>query len=169
MRNLTFAIACMTLLAGPALAQTADAPLSTANNAEEGEYLVDPSGMSLYTFKADTRGTDGTAAASACGDDCLGVWPPLIAIERPIGDDDVRAELLDTITRSDGSDRSPITDGLYIIMPKMGRPAISRATTSRASARIGTSLDQMAIALTETTKTAVARATTIDDPWKACF
>jgi predicted lipoprotein with Yx(FWY)xxD motif len=105
MRNLTFAIACLTLLAGPTLAQTVEAPLSTANNAEEGEYLVDPSGMSLYTFKADTQGSEGTAAVSACEADCLGVWPPLIAIEQPVGDDNVRAELLGKITRSDGSEQ----------------------------------------------------------------
>ena len=105
MRNFIFSVACMTFLTGTALAQTAEAPLSTANNEEEGEYLVDPAGMSLYTFKADTQASGATTAASTCDDDCLGVWPPLIAIEQPVGDDKVRAELLGTTTRSDGSEQ----------------------------------------------------------------
>lgn len=89
-------------LAGPAHAQTAMAPLSTAINAEEGEYLVDGGGMALYTFKADTQGRGGAAPVSACEDDCLGEWPPLLADEAPSGDAKVDASLLGTLTRPDG-------------------------------------------------------------------
>ncbi|GLQ55906.1 COG4315 family predicted lipoprotein [Devosia nitrariae] len=101
MRTFLITLAGLSTLAGSVLAQTTDAPLTTATNAEEGEYLVDASGMALYMFKADTRGVEGTPAASACEGDCLGVWPPLIVVDEPVGDAKVRAELLGTITRPD--------------------------------------------------------------------
>ena len=47
---------------------------------EEGEYIVHGSGMSLYLFKADSRGTDGKPPTSACTDvACTGTWPPLVS------------------------------------------------------------------------------------------
>lgn len=89
-------------LAGSAYAQTAEAPITTAINAEEGEYLVDGSGMALYTFKADTQGGGTSAPASACVDECLGEWPPLVTDAAPVGDAKVDASLLGTLTRPDG-------------------------------------------------------------------
>ena len=90
-------------LTAPAVAQTADAPITTAVNQEEGEYLVAATGHALYTFKADTQGTPSSPAKSACEDECLGVWPPLIVDEPPVGDDKVRAELLGRVVRPDGT------------------------------------------------------------------
>jgi predicted lipoprotein with Yx(FWY)xxD motif len=103
MRNFLFALAALSAFAGPAMAQTTDAPISTAVHGEEGEYLVDASGHALYTFKADTQGSQGSPGKSACEDDCLGVWPPLLVNNPPVGDAKIRAELLGTISRSDGS------------------------------------------------------------------
>lgn len=87
---------------GSGLAQTADAPISTATNAEEGEYLVDGNGMALYMFKADTRGRGSTEPRSACRDECLGEWPPFVVDAIPIGDAKVDGSLLGTVERDDG-------------------------------------------------------------------
>lgn len=92
------------MLATAAAAQTPDAPISTSVNSEEGEYLVDGSGMSLYLFKADTQGRGDSAPVSACNDGpCIGTWPPLLAEDAPVGDGKVDAAMLGTMTRDDGT------------------------------------------------------------------
>ncbi len=104
MRSLLIALAGLGALLEPAIAQTANAALTTANNPEEGEYLVDAAGMALYTFKADTQGIGGASAKSACNDsECVGVWPPLIVTGVPVADHKVDQSLLGTITRDDGT------------------------------------------------------------------
>ena len=95
--------AALLALVVPAAAQSAAAPISTAVNAEEGEYLVDGGGLALYTFKADTRGRGSAAPVSACDGDCLGEWPPLLVEGAPVGDGKVNAALLGTLTRADGT------------------------------------------------------------------
>jgi len=100
--NAQLAVIALLTLAGAAYAQTAEAPISTAINAEEGEYLVDGRGMALYTFKADTQGRGASASASACVDECLGEWPPLVTDATPVGDAKVDVSLLGTLTRPDG-------------------------------------------------------------------
>jgi predicted lipoprotein with Yx(FWY)xxD motif len=91
------------VLAPFAAAQTADAPISTSNNAEEGEYLVDGAGLSLYLFKADTQGRNGQRPASACNEGpCIGTWPPLLS-DTPMGDDKIDASMLGTMAREDGT------------------------------------------------------------------
>lgn len=103
MARVIAAVAALAMSA-PALAQTTDAPLSTMNSAEEGQYLVDGSHQALYTFKADTQGRGGTPPASACNDDaCVGTWPPLLVSEAPVGDGTLESSMLATLTRADGS------------------------------------------------------------------
>ena len=93
-------IGCFIALTSPAFAQTTDAPISTRTDAEEGTYLVDANGVSLYIFKADSR----NPPKSACEDTaCVGTWPPLIVGEMPKGDETVDPSLLGTMTRADGS------------------------------------------------------------------
>jgi predicted lipoprotein with Yx(FWY)xxD motif len=94
---------CVGLLGTSALAQTADSPLTVRTHAEEGTYIADGGGMSLYLFLADTQGKDGMDAKSACEGDCLGVWPALIVTDSPVGDDTLDERLLGTMERSDGS------------------------------------------------------------------
>jgi predicted lipoprotein with Yx(FWY)xxD motif len=93
---------CIGLLGTTAMAQTADSPLTTSTHAEEGAYIADGNGMSLYLFLADTQGKDGTEPRVTCEGDCLAVWPPLVVEEAPIGDDTLDERLLGTIERSDG-------------------------------------------------------------------
>ncbi|MDB5541205.1 MAG: putative lipoprotein [Devosia sp.] len=91
------------VVSAPAAAQTADAPLATKRNAEEGTYLVAGNGFALYLFKADTQGApDGSGATSARADDCLGVWPPVVVDGQPVGGDGIDKRLLRTTTRADG-------------------------------------------------------------------
>ncbi len=96
---ITSLLVCLT---APVLAQSADAPLTTRTHAEEGTYIADGNGMSLYLFLADTQGKEGTEAVSACEGDCLAAWPPLVVEEAPVGDDTLDERLLGTIERSDG-------------------------------------------------------------------
>lgn len=95
---------CLAVLATTAaLAQTADTPLSTRLHPEEGQYLVDANGMSLYLFKADRQGAAGTEPRSACEETaCVGTWPPLVADGAPVGDQTLDAALLGIMTRGDG-------------------------------------------------------------------
>jgi len=103
MRKAALAVAIMTITTGTAWAQTATAPVTTATDPEEGEYVVSGSGFALYTFKADVRGSANAPARSACEGECLDAWPPLLVSEPPVGDGNIRAELLGTIVRSDGT------------------------------------------------------------------
>ena len=54
-------------------AYAADAPAKVADSSA-GKIWVDSNGMTLYTFEQDKKGE-----ASACKDDCIKEWPPLLA------------------------------------------------------------------------------------------
>ena len=101
----TIIACCVALMAttGLAPAQTADAPLGTKLHPEEGEYIVAGNGFAVYLFKADRQGGAAGEPASACEGDCLGLWPPVLVDGSPAADGKLRAELLGTMTRSDGS------------------------------------------------------------------
>lgn len=102
MRPLVAALAMLFAFAPPVNAQTADKPLTTAVNEEEGEFLVAGNGYSLYLFKADRQGTAGQQAASVCEGDCLATWPALLVEGEVAVSGNVRSELIGTIVRSDG-------------------------------------------------------------------
>jgi predicted lipoprotein with Yx(FWY)xxD motif len=91
------------LLTVPALAQTANAPVATRTDAEEGEYLVAGNGFALYLFKADTRGRgDTTLPRSACESTaCANTWPPLLANGTPVGAANIDPALLGLMARDD--------------------------------------------------------------------
>jgi predicted lipoprotein with Yx(FWY)xxD motif len=54
-------------------AYAADEPAKVADSTM-GKIWVDPNGMTLYTFEKDVKGQP-----SACKDDCIAEWPPLLA------------------------------------------------------------------------------------------
>ena len=93
----TLAIVAATACIDPCVAQTVEAPLSTRVDAEEGEYLVAGNGFAIYLFKADTRGN----ARSECEGECLAAWPPVLVDGASVGDQNIRDELLGTMTRTD--------------------------------------------------------------------
>jgi predicted lipoprotein with Yx(FWY)xxD motif len=49
--------------------------LAVASSDELGDFLTDPSGLTLYTFKNDTAGV------SNCSGDCATAWPPYMVPE----------------------------------------------------------------------------------------
>ena len=62
-----------------------------------GEVLVNAEGMTLYLFMPDSMET------SACTDDCVSAWPPLMA--EAVAGDGVDQALLTTAPRTDGDDQ----------------------------------------------------------------
>jgi predicted lipoprotein with Yx(FWY)xxD motif len=62
-----------------------------------GKILVDSKGLTLYLFAADT----GTS--STCSGACAAAWPPLITKGKPTAGSGVKASLLGTTKRSDGT------------------------------------------------------------------
>jgi predicted lipoprotein with Yx(FWY)xxD motif len=62
------------LLVSTAAGAFADEPAKKADSSL-GTILVDPNGMTLYTFDNDQKGE----AASACTGKCIAAWPPLVA------------------------------------------------------------------------------------------
>jgi predicted lipoprotein with Yx(FWY)xxD motif len=70
--------------------------LKTAKG-EPGTFLVDSSGRSLYLFEADKGDT------STCNGACAAAWPPLTTTAAPTAGSGVKASLLGTSKRDDGS------------------------------------------------------------------
>jgi predicted lipoprotein with Yx(FWY)xxD motif len=62
-----------------------------------GVLLVDSKGVTLYDFVKDRGG------ASACYGACAALWPPLITKGKPRAGHGVRARLLGTTRRKDGT------------------------------------------------------------------
>ena len=78
-------------------ASAADATTLTLAMADSslGSILVDGNGMTLYMFTKDSANT------SACTDQCLVAWPPLLGA--PTAGDGVDDSRLGSFTRDDGS------------------------------------------------------------------
>jgi predicted lipoprotein with Yx(FWY)xxD motif len=75
------------------------ADLGVANSADNGKYLVDATGKTLYVLQSDSKG------ASSCYDACSTKWPPLLA---PQGtpralDPSIKADAIVNIQRTDGT------------------------------------------------------------------
>lgn len=71
MKSAKFLIA-LTFASAAATAALAAPPVKTVDSAK-GKVLAGENGMSLYTFKKDTKDV------SNCYDDCAKNWPPLMA------------------------------------------------------------------------------------------
>lgn len=73
--------------------------VKVAKGKDGSSYLVDASGIALYTFKKDTQGK------SACTGDCVMKWPPYHR-EKIDASGDLKASDFATITREDGKKQS---------------------------------------------------------------
>lgn len=62
-----------------------------------GEVLATKSGMTLYLFKIDKKGS------SACYGQCATYWPPLLTKAKPSAGTGIKANLLGTIKRKNGT------------------------------------------------------------------
>ncbi len=71
--------------------------LNTATSTKLGTYLVDPNGMTLYTFNKDTQGV------SNCTGTCLIDWPPYVVSTFSPNVGNGIVGVVQSITRTDGS------------------------------------------------------------------
>lgn len=71
--------------------------VQTTSSSKYGTILVTSSGRTLYLLSADSP------TSSACNGTCVSIWPPLTTTGTPRAGTGVKASLLGTITRSDGS------------------------------------------------------------------
>jgi predicted lipoprotein with Yx(FWY)xxD motif len=84
--------------AAPAPTQTASGGTAVdLTTAKLGKFLVDSKGRTLYLFAADT------GSSSTCSGACAGAWPPLTTTKKPVAGSGVKASLLGTTKRSDGT------------------------------------------------------------------
>jgi predicted lipoprotein with Yx(FWY)xxD motif len=92
-----------------ALAAPAIAPpmVKTATISGLGKVLVNGSGLTLYRFTSDKRGS------SSCTGGCAAIWPPVIATgkAKPVAGKGAIASKLGTIKRSNG--QTQVTYGGY--------------------------------------------------------
>ncbi|SFP61280.1 SMP-30/gluconolactonase/LRE family protein [Tranquillimonas alkanivorans] len=77
--------------------------IKTRISAQEGPYIVEGAGRTLYSFSADTRGKGEAKAESACTGPCTHAYPPVLAEEMPEIAEGADAGFLDTLERPDGS------------------------------------------------------------------
>jgi predicted lipoprotein with Yx(FWY)xxD motif len=69
----------------------------TTGDSEFGVMLFVPSGQAIYLFDRETAGTPD------CYDECAAAWPPVLTTGAPQPAAGVRADLLGTVARADGS------------------------------------------------------------------
>lgn len=74
MKRAILGIAAALLVSCAAIGTAAAGEPAMKADSSLGKILVDPHGMTLYTFDNDQKG-----AASACTGKCIAAWPPLVA------------------------------------------------------------------------------------------
>ena len=74
-------------------------PISLGEAAEVGKVLVDSEGMTLYYFQKDQKGSGKSKCEGACAE----AWPPLTTEGEPEAMAGVKAAMLGTIMRKDGT------------------------------------------------------------------
>jgi predicted lipoprotein with Yx(FWY)xxD motif len=99
MKTLTFLAAVAAALAVTAAPMAAEqaAPTLTVHSSSFGNVLFDGRGFVLYAFTKDPRGR------SACGGACAKAWPPYVVRGPVRAGAGVKASLLGTIRRANGS------------------------------------------------------------------
>lgn len=79
--------------------ETAEAKLATAKSDKFGDIVVDGAGMTLYVFDKDTA----SPSKSNCDGECEAKWPVLKAGSAAPKLEGIDANLVGTVTRTDGS------------------------------------------------------------------
>ncbi|WP_116452379.1 hypothetical protein [Blastococcus litoris] len=69
----------------------------TVRDSEFGPMLFDEPGQAIYLFEIETAGVP------ECYGECAEAWPPVLTTGAPQPTGDVRADLLGTVARDDGS------------------------------------------------------------------
>ena len=81
---------------GPSLDARANLGI-TADDSEYGTMLFDERGQAIYLFDKETAGRPD------CSGECAVAWPPVLTTGIPQAAGAVRADLLGTVVRDDGS------------------------------------------------------------------
>ncbi|MFD3523632.1 hypothetical protein [Streptomyces sp. NPDC058653] len=81
----------------PAVSSSAAPTLDVKNNSSLGKILVDDKGKTLYEFDKDTKNK------SMCSGGCAQQWPPFTVKSKPTAGSGLKADLLKTTKRDDGS------------------------------------------------------------------
>jgi predicted lipoprotein with Yx(FWY)xxD motif len=124
-----------------------------------GHILVNSSGHTLYLFAKDKNGK------SACSSSCAAFWPPLISHGKPTAGAGVKASLLGTTKRSNGSlqvtyNKHPLYT--YTVDKQAGQ------TNGEGSVAFGATwyaLSAQGTAIAKTTTTPTTTATTTTNPY----
>jgi predicted lipoprotein with Yx(FWY)xxD motif len=99
MKVLVFVAAavCALALTTASMASEKGAPTLTVHSSAYGQVLFDGRGFVLYAFTKDSRGR------SACSGACVKAWPPYLVRGALRAGAGVKAPLLGTVRRSNGS------------------------------------------------------------------
>jgi predicted lipoprotein with Yx(FWY)xxD motif len=81
----------------PSPTPAADGIAITTSASDFGTMLFDQPGQAIYLFDKETAGRP------ACYDECAVAWPPVLTTGAPQAAGEVRADLLGTVPRDDGS------------------------------------------------------------------
>jgi len=101
-------------------AQSGGGTLQLTSNPTLGKILVDPKGRTLYDFPID-KGT-----MSVCYGACASLWPPLTTQTKPTAGPGVKAGLIGTTKRTDGTTEVTYAGHpLYYYAPDQKRGQIS--------------------------------------------
>lgn len=79
-------------------------PRIVADDSEFGSMLFDADGQAIYLFDVETT------AKPTCYDACAEAWPPVLTAGKPVAGDSVRAALLGTTKRTDGTTQVTYND-----------------------------------------------------------
>jgi predicted lipoprotein with Yx(FWY)xxD motif len=77
--------------------QPAPGTILTTAASDFGPMLFDARGQAIYLFEIETAGVP------ACYGECAAAWPPVLTTGPPEPTGDIRADLLGTVQRDDGS------------------------------------------------------------------
>jgi predicted lipoprotein with Yx(FWY)xxD motif len=103
-------------------------PVSIGSAAGVGKVLVDSEGMTLYFFEKDQKG----AGKSKCEGPCAEAWPPLTIEGEPEAMSGVKASMLGTIERNDGTTQVTYAGWPLYTFVEDHKPGEDNGTDSKA-------------------------------------
>ncbi len=103
-------------------------PISLGEASGVGKILVDSEGMTLYYFQKDQKGSGKSKCEGACAE----AWPPLITEGEPEAMKGVKAAMLGTIEREDGTTQVTYAGWPLYTFVEDKKPGEDNGTDSKA-------------------------------------
>jgi predicted lipoprotein with Yx(FWY)xxD motif len=103
-------------------------PISLGEAAGVGQILVNSEGMTLYYFQKDQKGSGKSKCEGACAE----AWPPLTTEGEPEAMTGVKAAMLGTIKRDDGSTQVTYAGWPLYTFVEDKKPGEDNGTDSKA-------------------------------------